>query len=159
MNIPKCNRISDKGIPQFSRFFDFCNFQFNEVYNLILFSYPLVLLSNLNLRGFRYLCFFMCPHIKSVNQGMPVLIKRFTKRLLNNYLAWFLSFENHGTLHASVCWLAWQRLRKTIFRPHTPSKSLPISVTSVEQLNLAGSSGEEARPKVYENGHKKVLGL
>ena len=45
-------------------------FDFKAVYNSILFSSPyLVLLSNLNL------CSFWsprCPHIKSVNQGMPV---------------------------------------------------------------------------------------
>ena len=45
------------------RGFDFRDFQFNAVYNSILFSSPLVLLSNLDLRGF---CFpvFLCvsPH-------------------------------------------------------------------------------------------------
>ena len=30
-------------------------------------------------------------------------------------------------------------------------------VTSLEQLSLAEFSGEQARPKVYENGHKNVL--
>ena len=34
-----------------------------------------------------------------------------------------------------------------------------ISVPSFEQLSLAEFSGEYAWPKVYENGHKKVLGL
>ena len=46
--------------------FDFSNFRFTEVDNSILFSSPLELLSNLNLRGFR-LGFFMCPHINSLN--------------------------------------------------------------------------------------------
>jgi hypothetical protein len=32
-------------------------------------------------------------------------------------------------------------------------------VTSLEQLSLAEFSGEEVRPKVYENGHKNVLGI
>ena len=56
------------------RSFDFRNFRFNEVYNSIIFSSPLVLLSNLDLRGYRFPCFFMCPHINSVNRGMPVPI-------------------------------------------------------------------------------------
>ena len=54
------------------RGFDFRNFQFNVVDNSILFSIPVVLLSNLNLGGFRFPRFFMCPHINPVNQGMPV---------------------------------------------------------------------------------------
>ena len=52
--------------------FDFRNFRFNEVYNSILFSSPLVLLSNLDLHGFWFPWFFICPHINSVNQGIPV---------------------------------------------------------------------------------------
>jgi hypothetical protein len=32
-------------------------------------------------------------------------------------------------------------------------------VTSLEQLSLAEFSGEKARPKVYENGHKNVPGI
>ena len=44
-------------------FLDFRNFQFNAVYNSILFSSPLVLLSNLDLRGFFYCHFiFVSPH-------------------------------------------------------------------------------------------------
>ena len=50
--------------------FDFWDFRFNAVYNSILFSSPLVLLSNLNLRSF---CFLRCPYNNSVNQGMPVI--------------------------------------------------------------------------------------
>ena len=38
--------------------FNFCNFWFTPVYNSILFSSPLVLLSNLNLRGFCFSMFF-----------------------------------------------------------------------------------------------------
>jgi hypothetical protein len=53
------------------RGFDFRNFGFNVIYNSILFSSPLVLLSNLDLRGFCFPGFFMCPHINSVNRGMP----------------------------------------------------------------------------------------
>ena len=61
-------------------FLDFCsfnfrNFRFNAVYNSILFSSPLVLLSNLDLHGFCFPRFFMCLHINSVNQGMPALEK------------------------------------------------------------------------------------
>ena len=32
-------------------------------------------------------------------------------------------------------------------------------VTSLEQLSLAEFSGEQARPKVYENDHKNVQGI
>ena len=32
-------------------------------------------------------------------------------------------------------------------------------MTSLEQLSLDEFSGEQTRPKVYENGHKKVLGI
>ena len=43
--------------------FDFRNFQFNAFYNSILFSSPLVLLSNLDLRGFSFPRFFyVSPH-------------------------------------------------------------------------------------------------
>ena len=34
-----------------------------------------------------------------------------------------------------------------------------VRVTSLEQLSLAEFSGEYARPKVYENGHKNVPGI
>ena len=34
-----------------------------------------------------------------------------------------------------------------------------IRVTSLEQLSLAEFCGEYSRPKVYENGQKKVLGI
>ena len=45
------------------RGFDFRNFRFNEVYNSILFSSPLVLLSNLYIRGFCFRgLFFVSPH-------------------------------------------------------------------------------------------------
>ena len=30
-------------------------------------------------------------------------------------------------------------------------------MTSLEQLSVAEFSGEKARPRVYENGHKNVL--
>ena len=44
-------------------FLDFCGFQFNAVYNSILFSSPLVLLSNLDLRDFCFPQFFnVSPH-------------------------------------------------------------------------------------------------
>ena len=54
------------------RSFDICNFQFTAVYNSIIFSSSLVLLSNFDLRGFYFRIFCMCPDINSVNQGMPV---------------------------------------------------------------------------------------
>ena len=41
--------------------FVFCDFWFNTVHNSILFSSPLVLLSNLNLRGFCIPCFLCVP--------------------------------------------------------------------------------------------------
>ena len=34
-----------------------------------------------------------------------------------------------------------------------------IRVTSLEQLSVAEFSGEQARPKVYENEHKNVPGI
>jgi len=43
------------------RGFDFCDFGLNAVYNSNLFSSPLVLLSNLDLRGFHFLCFLCVP--------------------------------------------------------------------------------------------------
>ena len=56
------------------RGFDFHDFRFTTVYNSILFSSPLVILSNLDLHGFYLPQFFMCPHINSVNPGMPLHI-------------------------------------------------------------------------------------
>ena len=56
------------------RGFDFRDFLFNVVYDSILFSLPLVLLS-MELQFTQFLLcadFFMCPHINSVNRGMPV---------------------------------------------------------------------------------------
>ena len=45
------------------RGFDFRDFRFTAVYNSILFSSPLVLLSNLDLRGFCFRGFlFVSPH-------------------------------------------------------------------------------------------------
>ena len=54
------------------RNFDFRDFRFTAVYNSILFSSLLVLLSNLDFRGLCLLGFILCPHINSVNRGMPV---------------------------------------------------------------------------------------
>ena len=56
--------ISNVLIQEFLDFrcFDFCNFRFNAVYNSFLFSSPLVLLSNLDLRGFCFRIFFVSPH-------------------------------------------------------------------------------------------------
>ena len=44
------------------RGFDFRDFQFTAVYNTILFSTPLVLLSHLDLRGFCFCVFFVSPN-------------------------------------------------------------------------------------------------
>ena len=79
------------------RSFDFSNFWFSAVYNSILFSSPLVLLSNLDLGGFLELVdtnpmvfatavFFMCPHINSVNQGMPVIPELNTINICMTYV-------------------------------------------------------------------------
>ena len=38
-----------------------------------------------------------------------------------------------------------------------PIKYIQYRVTSLEQLSVAEFSGEQARPKVYKNGHKNVL--
>ena len=59
-------------------FLDFRGFWFNTVYNSILFSFPLVILSNLDFRGFCFWVFFiLCPHINSVNRGMSVQKRNF----------------------------------------------------------------------------------
>ena len=56
------------------RGFNFRNFWFTAVYNSILFSSPLVLLSNLDLRVSASAVFHLGPHINSVNRGMPVTL-------------------------------------------------------------------------------------
>ena len=58
------------------RCFDFCDFWFNAVYNAILYSFPLVLLSSLDLGSFCFLRFFMSPHINSVNPKCLYFVKR-----------------------------------------------------------------------------------
>ena len=40
-----------------------------------------------------------------------------------------------------------------------PRMAWYIRVASLEQLSVAEFSGEQTRPKVYENGHKMVLGI
>jgi hypothetical protein len=73
------------------RGFDFLDFQFNTVYNSILFSSPLVLLSDLDLRGFHFRIFFsMFPHINILNRGMLVLLFNQTSNKLLNILTIFL---------------------------------------------------------------------
>ena len=74
-------------------FLDFrgCDFRdswFTPIYNSILFSSPLVLLSiNLDLRGFCFRCFFLCPCINSVNQRMPVIfLQIYTTKLFLSLL-------------------------------------------------------------------------
>ena len=71
--LSKC-RISCQIVEVFLDFcgFNFADFWFNPIYTSILFSSTLVLLSNLHLSDFCFACFFMCPHINSVNPGMPV---------------------------------------------------------------------------------------
>ena len=68
--------------------FNFGNFPFNLVYNSILFSSPLVLLSNLDLRGFclRGL-YFVSPHNR-VNWGMPVINHYFYKKGIKWLYIW-----------------------------------------------------------------------
>ena len=51
-----------------------------DLTGFILFSSPLVLLSNLNLNSIRFLqVFLMCPHINNIIQGMPVNVKTIWK--------------------------------------------------------------------------------
>ena len=71
--LSKC-RISCQIVEVFLDFcgFNFADFWFNPIYTSILFSSTLILLSNLHLSGFCFACFFMSPHINSVNPGMPV---------------------------------------------------------------------------------------
>ena len=66
-----CNLIrkSMYGHSSISWIFDLTRF----IYNAILFSSPLVLLSNLELCSFCFPWFFICPHIISINLDMPVL--------------------------------------------------------------------------------------
>ena len=68
------NHYYDTVLQAFLNFrgFDFRDFLFSTVHNSILFSSPLVLVSNLHLHGFPFPRFFMCPHINNVNRGMPV---------------------------------------------------------------------------------------
>ena len=51
------------------------------------------------------------------------------------------------------------RLSKMHPNPRIPLGGMLLRVTSLEQLSLAEFSGEKTRPKVNENGHKKVIGL
>jgi len=70
-------KIRKKALQAFLDFrgFNFRDFLFNLVYNFIVFFSPLVLLlSNLDLWGFRLPQFFICPLINSINRGMPVLL-------------------------------------------------------------------------------------
>ena len=61
------------------RGFHFRDFRFTTVYNSILFSSPLVLLSNLDLRSFASTDFCVSTLDNSVNQGMPVMCHSFLK--------------------------------------------------------------------------------
>ena len=76
-----------QGVQAFLNFhgFDFWDFRFNAVYNSVLFSSPLVLLSNLDLHNF-CIGFFLCPHIDSVNRGMPVFTFHLVRFLAKNQL-------------------------------------------------------------------------
>ena len=83
------------------RGFDFRNFRFNAVYISILFSSPLVLLSNLDLRGFR------CPHINSVNRGMPVLCPHCERLAMAGivllFYSWYLLSLSTELLQSPLC--------------------------------------------------------
>ena len=54
------------------RGFDLHDFPFTAIYNSILFSSPLVLLSNLALRSFCFRGFLFCVPTLIVDRGMPV---------------------------------------------------------------------------------------
>jgi len=51
------------------------------------------------------------------------------------------------------------RLRKWQFLLTFSTAFMLTRVTSLEQLSVAEFSGEQASPKVYENGHKNVLAI
>ena len=94
----------------------------------ILFSSSLVLLINLDLRGFCFRIFFMCPHINSVNRGMPVLLQSLTKDF-----DFFIKLNFLGKIHIPIspaisatrlkghegCWLSelGTRLDLLVLRP------------------------------------------
>ena len=97
--------------------FDFRGFRFKVVYNSILFSSPLVLLSNLHSLS---KVFFMCPHINSVNRGMHVVQKTASicwKLFFRFY--WNSNKSNSQNLHLVVLlvtsksflgfWVTWQK--------------------------------------------------
>ena len=104
-------------------FFDFCSFhfrdfRFNAIYDSILFSSPLVLLSNLNLHGFCFpRFFFMCPHINSVNPGMPVVCLQFVGHIVcPPYLVSIqFQFKGKGQIWIRVkCLLVFEIFYETI---------------------------------------------
>ena len=57
----------------------FAIFDLKRYIILSYFSSPLVLLSNLDLHGFCFRIFCLCPLIKSINQGIPLLSFSLTK--------------------------------------------------------------------------------
>ena len=67
-------------------------------------------------------------------------------------VTYFLEYLEIGIALWIKCILRWAIL--TVILTY-----ITIRVTSLEQLSLAEFSGESTRPKVYENGHKKVLGI
>ena len=61
----KIEQISEHNWNPVQAFLDFRDFRSNAVYNSILFSSPLILLSNLDLRGFASAGFFCVPTLTS----------------------------------------------------------------------------------------------
>ena len=100
-------------------FLDFCSFhflifRFNAVYNSILFSSPLGLLSNLDLRCFSFPHFFMCPHINSVIRGMPVskMVKEEIEIFLKQKMV--IKFAKHNSAKNFLILHQWYFVSKIV---------------------------------------------
>ena len=105
--------------------FDIHDFQFTAIYNSILFFSPLVLLSKLDLQGFRFPHLFMCPLNNSVNRGIPVLSSEkhniyFVMLRIwwqKGFAHWIYNFALFQCSLSSIfytCWLDFQTLSKVI---------------------------------------------
>ena len=77
IEICHCNILLYSFVQAFLDFrgFDFRKFWFTSVDDSNLFSSPLVLLSDLHLRGFCFSVIFLSPHINSLNRGMPAYVQ------------------------------------------------------------------------------------
>ena len=91
------------------RGFDFHYFWFTAVYDSILFSSPVVLLSNLDLHSFCF-HFFLCPHINRINRGMPVYVENFFRLLRPLFLVEFWPSSLLLYCGQSPFYLPWKKL-------------------------------------------------